>query len=125
MSIRFWVSAFCLVELAVVNKPSTLQVTEEKVANALWLTKYFKHRSAAQTSTSLLALTTLSLLIPAAFSATAQTKSDAEAGILNLSHGTALILLLVYILFLIFQVRYPKTIEGKGGKYHLTSHVPV
>ncbi|SAM00416.1 hypothetical protein [Absidia glauca] len=61
--------------------------------------------TAAQTSTSLLALTTLSLLIPAAFSATAQTKSDAEAGILNLSHGTALILLLVYILFLIFQLK--------------------
>ncbi|KAI8337022.1 Sodium/calcium exchanger protein-domain-containing protein [Chlamydoabsidia padenii] len=61
--------------------------------------------TAAQTSTSLLALTTLSLLIPAAFSATAQTKSDAELGILNLSHGTALILLLVYVLFLIFQLK--------------------
>jgi calcium/proton exchanger cax len=60
---------------------------------------------AAQTSSSLLALTTLSLLVPAAFSATADTKENAEVGVLNLSHGTSLILLVVYILFLIFQVR--------------------
>ncbi|ORZ21486.1 Sodium/calcium exchanger protein-domain-containing protein [Absidia repens] len=61
--------------------------------------------TAAQTSSSLLALTTLSLLIPAAFSATANTASEAEEGILKLSHGTALILLLVYILFLFFQLK--------------------
>lgn len=61
---------------------------------------------AAQTSSSLLALTTLSMLIPAAFSATATTANEAEEGILKLSHGTALILLLVYILFLFFQVRF-------------------
>ncbi|KAG0182034.1 hypothetical protein DFQ28_007532 [Apophysomyces sp. BC1034] len=59
---------------------------------------------AAQTSSSLLALTTLSLLVPAAFSATAVGK-DSEAGILKLSHGTAIILLIVYILFLIFQLK--------------------
>ncbi|KAI8338959.1 Sodium/calcium exchanger protein-domain-containing protein [Chlamydoabsidia padenii] len=61
--------------------------------------------TAAQTSSSLLALTTLSLLIPAAFSATANTALEAEQGILKLSHGTALILLLVYILFLLFQLK--------------------
>ncbi|ORZ24219.1 Sodium/calcium exchanger protein-domain-containing protein [Absidia repens] len=61
--------------------------------------------TAAQTSSSLLALTTLSLLIPAAFSATSNTASEAEEGILKLSHGTALILLLVYILFLFFQLK--------------------
>jgi Ca2+/H+ antiporter len=44
------------------------------------------------------------MLIPAAFSATATTANEAEEGILKLSHGTALILLLVYILFLFFQV---------------------
>ncbi|CAO3594235.1 unnamed protein product [Absidia cylindrospora] len=61
--------------------------------------------TAAQTSSSLLALTTLSLLIPAAFSATSNTASEAKEGILKLSHGTALILLLVYILFLFFQLK--------------------
>ncbi|CAO3630327.1 unnamed protein product [Cunninghamella blakesleeana] len=61
--------------------------------------------TAAQTSSSLLALTTLSLLIPAAFSATATSASEIEEGILKLSHGTALVLLVVYILFLIFQLK--------------------
>ncbi|ORX58775.1 calcium/proton exchanger [Hesseltinella vesiculosa] len=61
--------------------------------------------TAAQTSSSLLALTTLSLLVPAAFSATAETEEDAVVGVLNLSHGTALILMLVYILFLFFQLK--------------------
>ncbi|KAG0173578.1 hypothetical protein DFQ30_007492 [Apophysomyces sp. BC1015] len=65
---------------------------------------FVKHLAPAQTSSSLLALTTLSLLVPAAFSATAVGK-DSEAGILKLSHGTAIILLIVYILFLIFQLK--------------------
>lgn len=59
---------------------------------------------AAQTSSSLLALTTMSLLVPAAFSATTADDKDAEIGILNLSHGTALVLLVVYGLSLYFQV---------------------
>ncbi|KAI8973027.1 Sodium/calcium exchanger protein-domain-containing protein [Pilobolus umbonatus] len=63
--------------------------------------------TAAQTSTSLLAITTLSLLIPAAFSATAgDTNSNAiDSGIVNLSHGTAIILLIVYVLYLVFQLK--------------------
>jgi Ca2+:H+ antiporter len=58
--------------------------------------------TAAQTSSSLLALTTLSLLVPAAFYAT--TPSDNDDGILKLSHGTSIVLLIVYLLFLFFQV---------------------
>ncbi|KAI9029553.1 calcium/proton exchanger [Phycomyces nitens] len=61
--------------------------------------------TAAQTSSSLLALTTLSLLIPAAFSASAINDKDGEAGILSISHGTAIILLVVYVLFLFFQLK--------------------
>ena len=68
-----------------------------------WLSQF---KIAAQTSSSLLALTTLSLLVPAAFSATADTAEEAEIGILNLSHGTALVLLVVYGLSLLFQVRF-------------------
>ncbi|KAI8887311.1 calcium/proton exchanger [Backusella circina FSU 941] len=59
--------------------------------------------TAAQTSSSLLALTTLSLLVPAAFYAT--TPSDNEDGILKLSHGTSIVLLIVYLLFLFFQLK--------------------
>lgn len=61
--------------------------------------------TAAQTNTSLLGLTTLSLLIPAAFSATAAGTKEVDSGIVNLSHGTAIILLIVYALYLIFQLK--------------------
>lgn len=61
--------------------------------------------SAAQTSTSLLGLTALSLLIPAAFSATAAHTAEVDTGIINLSHGTAIILLIVYVLYLVFQLK--------------------
>lgn len=61
--------------------------------------------SAAQTSSSLLAITTLSLLVPAAFAGTAVASAkDTEIGVLNLSHGTAIVLLIVYGLSLFFQV---------------------
>lgn len=59
---------------------------------------------AAQTSSSLLALTVLSLLVPAAFAASTPDDKVKE-GILALSHGTAIVLLIIYILFLFFQVR--------------------
>ncbi|KAI8981954.1 calcium/proton exchanger [Mycotypha africana] len=62
--------------------------------------------TAAQTSTSLLGITSLSLLIPAAFSATTgRNDLEAENGIINLSHGTAIILLIVYALYLVFQLK--------------------
>ncbi|CAO0793002.1 unnamed protein product [Mucor circinelloides] len=61
--------------------------------------------TAAQTSTSLLGITALSLLIPAAFSATAAHTTEADNGIVNLSHGTAIILLIIYVLYLVFQLK--------------------
>ncbi|KAI9311593.1 calcium/proton exchanger [Dichotomocladium elegans] len=61
--------------------------------------------TAAQTSSSLLALTTLSLLVPAAFSSTTADDNESEIGILNLSHGTAIVLLVVYGLSLYFQLK--------------------
>ncbi|KAG1056252.1 hypothetical protein G6F55_004206 [Rhizopus delemar] len=54
------------------------------------------NQTAAQTSCSLLALTTLSLLIPAAFSSTIP-KDSPTHGILDLSHGTSIVLLIVYL----------------------------
>ncbi|ORY97591.1 calcium/proton exchanger [Syncephalastrum racemosum] len=61
--------------------------------------------TAAQTSSSLLALTTLSLLVPAAFSATTDSAEERQMGLLNLSHGTAIVLLIVYGLSLLFQLK--------------------
>lgn len=60
---------------------------------------------AAQTSCSLLAVTTLSLLVPAAFSASTPEEDTVES-ILQLSHGVSIVLLIVYILYLLFQVTH-------------------
>ncbi|KAG2180033.1 hypothetical protein INT43_003820 [Umbelopsis isabellina] len=85
----YWDSASFWVVYTILNKSSMLQIVF----------------SAAQTSSSLLALTVLSLLIPAAFSATSSNGEERAAGILNLSHATAICLLIIYILFLLFQLR--------------------
>lgn len=65
------------------------------------------NQTAAQTMSSLLAISCASLLIPAAFRATIpHSKKDiiVDDKILALSRGTAIILLIVYVLFLIFQL---------------------
>ncbi|KAF9186903.1 hypothetical protein BGZ51_001693 [Haplosporangium sp. Z 767] len=62
------------------------------------------NQTAAQTSASLLALSCLSLLIPAAFHATAS-EIDQTSNIKHLSYGTSIVLLVVYILYLIFQLK--------------------
>jgi Ca2+:H+ antiporter len=62
------------------------------------------NQTAAQTSASLLALSCMSLLIPAAFIATAS-ESTPHPDVKNLSHGTAIVLLIVYVLYLWFQLK--------------------
>ncbi|KAF9373445.1 hypothetical protein CPB97_000533 [Podila verticillata] len=61
------------------------------------------NQTAAQTSASLLALSCLSLLIPAAFSATSSLVTEADLD--HLSYGTAIVLLVVYVLYLLFQLK--------------------
>ncbi|KAJ1505082.1 hypothetical protein HMI56_001317 [Coelomomyces lativittatus] len=60
--------------------------------------------TAANTSTSLLALCVMSLLIPAAF-VTSTNVSLTYPNLLTLSHGTAVVLLLIYFLYLGFQLK--------------------
>jgi len=62
------------------------------------------NQTAAQTSASLLSLSCMSLLIPAAFVASSQ-GVDQTANIKHLSYGTSIILLVVYVLFLFFQLK--------------------
>ena len=65
------------------------------------------NQTAAQTMSSLLAISCASLLIPAAFKATLPSgKEDnlIDEKILELSRGTAIVLLVVYVLFLYFQL---------------------
>ncbi|KAF9913154.1 hypothetical protein EC991_003614 [Linnemannia zychae] len=62
------------------------------------------NQTAAQTSSSLLSLSCLSLLIPAAFVATAK-EIDHQDHIQSLSYGTSVVLLIVYVLYLFFQLK--------------------
>jgi len=60
----------------------------------------------ASTMSSLMAVASASLIIPATlYAALASSKVDAEVNILILSHGTAIILLIVYIMYLFFQLK--------------------
>lgn len=76
------------------------------------------NQTVAQTMSSLMALATAGLLIPAAFHASVPSNpkkfpdpdSDADSKILSLSRGVAIILLVVYILYLIFQLRTHKAL---------------
>ncbi|KAK3828696.1 MAG: Ca2+ transporter [Benniella sp.] len=63
------------------------------------------NQTAAQTSASLLSLSCLSLLIPAAFHATTATTLDQTTNIKHLSYGTSIVLLIVYGLYLLFQLK--------------------
>lgn len=66
------------------------------------------NQTVAQTMSSLLALATASLLIPAAFHATLPKSTTKEQGdnlILSLSRGASIVLLIVYILYLFFQLK--------------------
>lgn len=66
------------------------------------------NQTAAQTMSSLLAISSASLLIPAAFKATLPDDKKSvhfvDAKILSLSRATSIVLLIVYVLFLVFQL---------------------
>ncbi|KAF2003698.1 hypothetical protein P154DRAFT_519919 [Amniculicola lignicola CBS 123094] len=60
----------------------------------------------ASTMSSLLAVSSASLIIPATLYAALRTsESETNKNILMLSHGTAIILLILYVLFLYFQLK--------------------
>ncbi|CCE79624.1 Piso0_001701 [Millerozyma farinosa CBS 7064] len=78
------------------------------------------NQTVAQTMSSLMVLATSSLLIPAAFHATLpapkkkygfpEPDSPYDAKILALSRGTSVVLLIVYILYLLFQLKTHKAL---------------
>lgn len=60
----------------------------------------------ASTMSSLMAVASASLIIPATlYAALAKSKAKSDDNILVLSHGTAIILLLLYVLYLYFQLK--------------------
>lgn len=58
-----------------------------------------------QTSASLLALSVTSLLLPTAFHASFSNEATADDKVLQVSRGTSIIILVVYFLYLIFQLK--------------------
>lgn len=58
-----------------------------------------------QMSAALLAMAVLSLLIPTAFHASFSDLDAADAAVLKLSRGTSIILLIIYLLYLAFQLK--------------------
>jgi len=61
--------------------------------------------TAAQTFASLLALTLLSLMLPAAFYSTMPPSDKLDSSIINLSRASAIVLLFIYCSYLTFQLR--------------------
>lgn len=74
----------------------------------------------ASTMSSLMVVSTASLIIPATLYAVMKgTDTNQDQNILILSHGTAVILLLLYVLYLVFQLRTHAHLfdaEGEGGE---------
>ncbi|TVY75960.1 Vacuolar calcium ion transporter [Lachnellula suecica] len=65
----------------------------------------------ASTMSSLMAVASASLIIPATlYAALSKSNADTEGNILILSHGTAIILLILYVLYLVFQLRTHATL---------------
>jgi Ca2+:H+ antiporter len=59
----------------------------------------------AQTLSSFMFVATGALILPSAFDAGLPRGPSTEAGVLALSRGTAVVLLIIYILFLVYQLR--------------------
>jgi Ca2+:H+ antiporter len=84
--------------------------------------------TAAQTATSLLALAISSLLIPAAFNASLGEDTN-TAAVLQISRGTAVILLVVYGMYIFFQLKshaflYDEIIE-EGAEIEQATITPL
>ncbi|KKZ63587.1 calcium/proton exchanger [[Emmonsia] crescens] len=70
----------------------------------------------ASTMSSLMAVASASLIIPATlYAALANSKADTHGNILILSHGTAIILLILYVMYLYFQLRSHTDLFESGG----------
>ncbi|KAJ3086336.1 hypothetical protein HK102_013253 [Quaeritorhiza haematococci] len=64
------------------------------------------NQTAAQTSSCLMAISVASFMIPAAFANQINAgEGEALSAVLNLSRGTALVLFVIYVLFLFFQLK--------------------
>ncbi|KAF8077723.1 Sodium/calcium exchanger protein-domain-containing protein [Lyophyllum atratum] len=78
-----------------------------------------------QASASLMTLACITLVIPAAYHAT-NIRNSAEAGLLVISRGTAVLLLGVYIAYLVFQLKtHPELFEPEEEPEEEEAHMSV
>ncbi|KAF5232171.1 hypothetical protein FANTH_13085 [Fusarium anthophilum] len=79
----------------------------------------------AQTTCSLMTLASASLILPATLYAVLDQRSSNEKAqsILTLSHGTAIILLSLYVLYLVFQVRTHSNLFDPENQYEGSGEV--
>jgi Ca2+:H+ antiporter len=77
------------------------------VAGGYYVKEQKFNQTAAQTSSSLMTLACIGLIIPASFNFAISNASEDERDdeLLNLSHGTAIVLLIIYILYLVFSLK--------------------
>lgn len=86
----------------------------------------FFNSTVASTMSSLMAVSAASLIIPATLYAVMQSsekpEQDKNGNILLLSHGTAIILLILYVLYLVFQLKtHTKLFDEEDSESHPTS----
>ncbi|KAJ5960687.1 Sodium/calcium exchanger membrane region [Penicillium vulpinum] len=75
------------------------------LAGGLRFREQIYNSTVTQMSACLLSLSVMSLLLPTAFHASWSDSGDADRETLKVSRGTSVVLLLVYILYIIFQLR--------------------
>ncbi|KAI9017675.1 hypothetical protein BC832DRAFT_545381 [Gaertneriomyces semiglobifer] len=89
---------------------------------------YFKNQSfnvtGAQTSASLLSISVLAFVVPAAFQFTVM-DDEGQRLLLELSRGTAVVLLTIYILFLLFQLRTHADLFTSSASTDTTDVLPT
>lgn len=69
----------------------------------------------AQTMSSFMFVGTGALILPAAFEAGLPGNASTQAGVLALSRGTSVVMLVIYLLFLVYQLKtHPHIFETEG-----------
>lgn len=103
------------------------------VAGGIYNHQQTFNSTVASTMSSLLSLASASLIIPATlWAALNNSKSNSTENILILSHGTAIILLVIYIMYLVFQLKTHADLfetegqgEGEDEEEHILAPIPA
>ncbi|CAG8489391.1 7005_t:CDS:2 [Acaulospora colombiana] len=114
VSLRVGQSIGCLLNATFGNAVelivSIIALSKGEIRGTFYSQQIF-NKTTAQTTSSLMTLACIGLVIPAAFSFSVDSSANRIEdqrnieGLIELSHGTAIVLLLIYILYLYFQLK--------------------